>query len=379
MSVRTTGRDGGRRAIDIVRRVTGDKFVSYAQNREDVVLWRALGGVANGRYVEIGANDPAHFSVTKAFYDRGWRGLAVEPVPSFASRLRTARPEDVVVEAAVTREDGSITLHVIEGSGLSTVVDDVSSRHQADGQAVVDLEVRSVRLDTLIAEHGFDTGPVHFLLVDVEGAEADVLASVDLRAWRPWVVVVEATAPGSSQRTHQSWESALLGAGYEFTLFDGLSRFYVAQEHVEALRTSLDHPANVLDDFVDLLGDDQRSAELGRLLAQNEDLEAELRRLLAQNEALAAEIDVREAETQRWRAKALVTWAAGVAQAPEIAERRNEIDLLRMALDKAGKKNGRQAAQIKALRRRLRTAGGEAAAEPTALGKAVRSLTRHGR
>lgn len=339
--------------------------MSYAQNREDVVLWRALGGVANGRYVEIGANDPEHFSVTKAFYDRGWRGLAVEPVPSFASRLRAARPEDVVVEAAVTQQDGSITLHVIEGSGLSTVVDDVNSRHEADGRVVVDLEVRSVRLDTLIAEHGFDTGPVHFLLVDVEGAEADVLASVDLRAWRPWVVVVEATAPLSSKHTHQSWQSSLLDAGYEFTLFDGLSRFYVAQEQAEALRTSLDHPANVLDDFVDLLGDDQRSAEL--------------RRLLAQNEALEAEIDVREAETQQWRAKALVTWAAGVAQAPEIAERRNEIDLLRMALDKAGKKNERQAAQIKALRRRLRTAGAEPAAEPTALGKAVRSLTRHGR
>jgi FkbM family methyltransferase len=345
-----------------VRRVTGEKFVSYAQNREDVVLWRALGGVANGRYVEVGANDPEHFSITKAFYDRGWRGLAAEPVPAFAERLRAARPEDVVVEAAVTQKDGSVTLHVIEDSGLSTVVDDVSNSHEAGGQTVDDLEVRSVRLDTLLAEHGFDTGPVHFLIIDVEGAEPDVLASVDLRRWRPWVILVEATAPLSTERTHESWESVLLEAGYEFTLFDGLSRFYVAQEQAEVLRTSLDHPANVLDDFVDLLGDDQRSAEI--------------RRLVTENDALRTELDVREAETHRWRSKALVTWAADVAQAPDLAQQRTEMDLLRLALDKAVKRTDRQAAQIKALRRRLRAAETESTAGPSPLGKAVRSLRR---
>lgn len=366
-----------------MRPVTGDKFVSYAQNREDVVLWRALGNVANGRYVEIGANDPERFSVTKAFYDRGWRGLAVEPVPSFADRLRAARPEDVVVEAAVTQEDGTVTLHMIDGSGLSTVVDDVSSRHEAEGQAVTDVEVRSARLDTLVAEHGFDTGPVHLLLVDVEGAEPDVLASVDLRTWRPWVVVVEATAPLSTERTHRSWESALAEAGYEFTLFDGLSRFYVAQEHAEQLRSRLDHGASVLDDFVDLLGDEQRSAEVRRLVADNEALAAENEALAAENAALtagkaalAAEIAVREGETRDWRTRALVTWATGVAQAPEIAARRNEIELLTLALDKAQKKMARQASQIKALRRRLRAAGAGPAAEPTILGKAARSLSR---
>ena len=33
-------------------------FVSYAQNGEDVVLWRALSHVENGFYVDVGAADP---------------------------------------------------------------------------------------------------------------------------------------------------------------------------------------------------------------------------------------------------------------------------------------------------------------------------------
>ena len=79
-------------------------FVSYAQNREDVVLARALKHVERGRYVDVGANDPVADSVTYAFYDRGWSGIAVEPVPMYADRLREIRPRDRIVQAAVTGE-----------------------------------------------------------------------------------------------------------------------------------------------------------------------------------------------------------------------------------------------------------------------------------
>ena len=83
---------------------------------------------------------------------------------------------------------------------------------------------------------------VHFLKVDVEGAEEKVLRSVDLARWRPWVLVVEATEPNSTTSTHAGWEPILLAAGYTFTLFDGLSRFYVSAEHPE-LAEALSYPA----------------------------------------------------------------------------------------------------------------------------------------
>ena len=52
-------------------------IVSYAQNFEDVMLWRALGKVENGFYIDIGAQHPVIDSVSKAFYDNGWRGIHV--------------------------------------------------------------------------------------------------------------------------------------------------------------------------------------------------------------------------------------------------------------------------------------------------------------
>ncbi len=56
-------------------------FISYAQNFEDVMLWRALKHVENGFYVDVGAQDPVVDSVSLAFYEHGWRGVHIEPTP----------------------------------------------------------------------------------------------------------------------------------------------------------------------------------------------------------------------------------------------------------------------------------------------------------
>lgn len=342
--------------------------MSYAQNHEDVVLWRALRSVPDGRYVEIGANDPEIDSITKAFYDRGWSGLEVEPEPEFARRYRESRTRDVVVEAAVTGQGDSVVLHRIAGTGLSTTVGDVDAGHRESGFAAEDLTVRGVRLDDLLAETGFDSGDVHFLVVDVEGAEAEVLSTVDLRAWRPWVLVIEATEPASTRSTRGAWEADVLEAGYQFCLFDGLSCFYVAEEHAPTLARSLSYGATATDDFLDAL--------VVRLQTRLDEVTAEMAEL-------AAQVAEEQARTQEWRTRALVTWAEGLAQAPDLEAHRNEMQLLRLALDKAEKKVGRQADRIKTLRRELGQAAAAAdsqpGAGPTMLGKAARSLSRRAR
>ncbi|MCU1431586.1 MAG: FkbM family methyltransferase [Actinotalea sp.] len=235
------------------RRVSADPpFISYAQNREDVVLWRALGDVARGRYVEVGANHPTDDSVSKAFYDRGWSGITVEPVPYFADLQRAQRPRDHLVQAAVTDSpDTEITLHTVPGTGLSTIVDEVSDRHAGAGIEHLDVTVPAIRLDDVLTKAGWvPEEPIHFMLVDVEGAEDEVLRSIDLRVWRPWVLVVESTAPNSTVSTHESWEPDVLAAGYDFRLFDGLSRFYVSRERAAERGELLTYAACVLDNYV---------------------------------------------------------------------------------------------------------------------------------
>jgi FkbM family methyltransferase len=224
-------------------------FVSYAQNFEDVMLRRALRDVEAGFYVDAGAAHPDVDSVTRAFYDAGWSGINVEPVAASHRRLQASRPRDVNVRAALGRERGAGRLFVVAGTGLSTLHEDAAARASAaTGFAAEAAEVEVTTLADICDAH---TGrEIHFLKVDVEGAEADVLAGADFDRHRPWIVLVEATAPMSAEPTHAAWEPILLRAGYGFAYFDGLNRFYLADERRDALAPSFSLPPNVFDDFI---------------------------------------------------------------------------------------------------------------------------------
>lgn len=226
--------------------VVAPPFVSFAQNAEDVVLWRALRGVMEGVYVDVGAADPVVDSVTKAFSDRGWRGVNVEPVPELAEALRAARPRDTTFAVAAGAAASERDLYVVDGTGLSTLVPEEAALRQAEGFTIERIGVRVRPLDDLLGEAGLDGRPIHFCKVDVEGAEPEVLAGFDLARWQPWVLVIEAVRPQSGEPAERAWEGAVFGAGYELCLFDGLNRFYVAPNHPE-LAAALSAPASVLD------------------------------------------------------------------------------------------------------------------------------------
>ncbi|WP_229512692.1 FkbM family methyltransferase [Massilia sp. AB1] len=225
-----------------------DYFLSYAQNNEDVLLWRALGHVQGGFYIDVGANDPVEHSVTKAFYDRGWRGISIEPLPSFHQAFLAQRPRDVNLAVAAGAQDGELTLYdVPDVRGWASPDAAVAEQHRAEGHAIAELTVPVRTLASVCAEHVH--GDIHFLKIDVEGFEGEVLRGMDFARWRPWILVIEATLPNSRATNHDSWEPLVTGQGYRYVWFDGLNRYYVAQEHPELVDKFGIQP-NVFDAYI---------------------------------------------------------------------------------------------------------------------------------
>ena len=223
-------------------------FVSYAQNFEDVTLWRALRDVETGFYVDVGAWDPDLDSVTRAFSERNWRGVNVEPLPSRHAALQARRPRDVNLLAALGAAPGAAGFFDVEANGLSTLDETLADAAAARGFGVERRTVEVLTLAEICEAHV--PGPVHFLKVDCEGAERAVLEGADFTRWRPWVVLIEALDPRTLQPNHSAWEDLLLAAGYRFVWFDALNRFYAAEEHHERLAPRLALPPNVFDTFV---------------------------------------------------------------------------------------------------------------------------------
>jgi hypothetical protein len=64
------------------------------------------GRSSTGANIDVGAADPDKGNVTRAFYEAGWRGVNVEPMEAFVSRMRLRRPDDVNLSVEVGAEVG---------------------------------------------------------------------------------------------------------------------------------------------------------------------------------------------------------------------------------------------------------------------------------
>lgn len=222
-------------------------FISYAQNFEDVMLWRALKHVPRGRYVDIGAQHPVVDSVSKAFYEHGWRGVHVEPVPQYADLLRLDRPDETVLQVAFSDREGMLELKVFKNTGLSTAVEAYAQQHATNPAFTAEgLLTPMLQMKTALASlNGQD---VHWLKIDVEGLEEQVLRGWDSTVLRPWIILIEATVPTSTELNYEAADHIIIEAGYIFVYFDGLNRFYVAPEHPELI-DAFASPPNVFDEF----------------------------------------------------------------------------------------------------------------------------------
>lgn len=221
--------------------------ISYAQNLEDIMLQRSLSHISSGFYIDVGANDPDFDSVTKKFYERGWRGINIEPVKAYFDKLEAARPRDINIQAVVSNQEGMCRFFEIEGTGISTTQKDVSDSHRENGFFSVEIDVEALTLASICEK--YVDGPVHFLKIDVEGGTKTVLEGMDLTAIRPWIIVVEATKPMTQIEDFSEWEHIILGWNYEFVYADGLNRFYIASEHDE-LKEKFKFPPNIFDNYV---------------------------------------------------------------------------------------------------------------------------------
>lgn len=193
--------------------VSSESFVSFAPNREDVVLHRALREVADGSFLDLGVRGPTEASISHAFARRGWSG--------------------VVVPAGEEASDPTSVHHV----------------------AIPD-------------------GELHFVVVDDPPAQRIArLGQVLPDNVRPWVLVLRDSGSGVLARADEQTLAPFAAQGYELCLNDGVSLFLMDRTRPETLRAALSVPANVLDDVVyhrDVTRD-ELLADLGRRVEEQAD------------------------------------------------------------------------------------------------------------
>ncbi|BCK01210.1 FkbM family methyltransferase [Anaerocolumna chitinilytica] len=195
---------------------------------EDLIFAFVLRNMKEIFYIDVGAFDPQFGSVTKCFYDCGSHGINIEPLTKQYHMLVKDRPRDININALCSNIDKNEFDFYINESSSTAVASYASDKNKIK-------KIKSVTLKNIIEKYLPENQVVHFLKIDVEGFEKEVLEGMDFQCCRPWIVMLESTLPGTDIPTWQNWESIIVSNGYSFAGQYGVNRFYVESSVAELL------------------------------------------------------------------------------------------------------------------------------------------------
>ena len=200
-------------------------YFTYSAHAEDLVvlLWLKRAGVnpLNIRYLDIGASSPCALNNTYLFYKLGASGVLVEPDPDQAKALMNERPRDVVLNvgaafderrvAALTRFNSRM-FNTFSSKFVHTVLEQSTKWDPVHRQSIVDrIEVQLMPINEII-EHFLGGSAPHFLSIDAESLDFEILGSLDFLRYKPWVICVEIAVPLAEI------EALLTAHGYQFIM-----------------------------------------------------------------------------------------------------------------------------------------------------------------
>jgi FkbM family methyltransferase len=184
------------------------KFMGKAQcpPLPDIYL-ETFGEIDNGYFVEVGAFNGVNWSATNGLAKMGWSGLLFEPNLDFYNKCNQHYKNNnkvIAVNCAILDYIGETRLYL--GGSLSTTSEErvetyqdvwwaKSSRLSLDRYEVVSV----FTLDHMLEKHKVPTG-FEVLVIDVEGAEAQVLNGMDIDKWSPQIMMVETHEENEDER-----------------------------------------------------------------------------------------------------------------------------------------------------------------------------------
>lgn len=161
-------------------------FSQYGQ--DEYLHTNVFKGYKNGFFMDVGANDGVYINNTLFFQrEHGWKGVNIEPLPEVYEKLKINRPNDLNINCAICQTDG--TSKFLCNNGWTEPISGLQhTYHQEHLKRLIHenkqhncvtkiIDVATRRIDSICDEHNINH--IHYLSIDVEGAEYEVIQSID--------------------------------------------------------------------------------------------------------------------------------------------------------------------------------------------------------
>lgn len=180
----------------------------HSQFQQDELLEQFIfKGFKNGFFIDVGAHDGVSLNNTLYFEKQNnWNGINIEPIPSVFKKLTDNRKNCTNLNCAISLQNGTADFLLNTGytEMLSGLKENYDSRHlnrltHENEQYSAHTEIVKVptrTLESICDEH--DIKRIHYLSIDVEGAEFDVIRSINFDKIFIDVIEFESNYPDTS-------------------------------------------------------------------------------------------------------------------------------------------------------------------------------------
>ena len=160
-----------------------------SQDKQDEYLeTNIFKGYKNGIYVDVGAHDGVSINNTLYFEKHNnWTGINIEPIKTVFDKLVSNRPNNINLNCAVCNNNGETDFLCNAGytEMISGIKDNFDVRHLhrlhseniEHGSTTEVIKVTTKKLETILDEHNISH--IHYVSIDVEGAEFEVIKSIN--------------------------------------------------------------------------------------------------------------------------------------------------------------------------------------------------------
>jgi FkbM family methyltransferase len=188
------------RSNNIYKRMFG-KVKFLGDHFQDLFAYMYLEKKQNGFYIDIGANDGVTASNTCVFEQLGWRGVCVEPQPEIYRQLRKSRNCDCYNAAVSSKSDDCVEFVIAGDHGVnpcSGLADGFTASLRKNINEMR-LKTKTIKVKTMtfddVMKNYPDVTHIDYMSIDVEGAEADILETIDFEKYSFGFVTIEGNEP----------------------------------------------------------------------------------------------------------------------------------------------------------------------------------------
>ena len=159
----------------------------YSQSKEDIFVLKYFKNKKSGLYVDVGCHHPSRINNTFLLYKHGWRGVNIDMSKLSIDLFNLLRKKDVNIHSAVSNKNKIINYYTNKNLFLSASI----IPKKGSSKFKYKERVRSEPLTKILDKTIYKNKQIDFLSIDAEGADFEVLKSLNFSRYKPKLICIE--------------------------------------------------------------------------------------------------------------------------------------------------------------------------------------------